>query len=404
MTLRSLRTLPLALAALVWAAGAVLLMANLLLPALGQGSMKLAPALAGVTAPEKAVPTWDGVLHGTYQATYARLVGTRMPLYPTAVRLRNQVQYSLFGASGVPRLIVGRGPSLFEDAYATEYCARNLATWHRDADGWAAQIRQIQDAMERRGKAFLYELTPSKVSQYPDILPAGYTCPASPADRTGLVPAWLGTLRANGVHVVDTTAVLTAAHGAYPFRLYSPGGAHWNAVGAALAMQAVTAELNRLVPGGGFVPFTFQWHMIRHAYGLDVDVARLMNLLWPFPARAVPAVDLQPGPAPEPCPDTKVVLVGGSFGHALLENLLATTCNPPAVEYEYWRVFRLFWSKQGPVLTNGVDPAQRARDILAADVLVYEENEQVLPHPPQGQALWEFLVAGPAAASSSPAP
>ena len=79
MTLRSLRTLPLALAALVWAAGAVLLMANLLLPALGQGSMKLAPALAGVTAPEKAVLTWDGVLHGTYQATYARLVGTRMP-------------------------------------------------------------------------------------------------------------------------------------------------------------------------------------------------------------------------------------------------------------------------------------------------------------------------------------
>ncbi len=395
MLLRFLRAAPLTLAALVWAAGTVLLMANLLLPALGQGSMKLAPALAGVTTTEQAVPSWDGLLHGTFQAAYARLVGTRMPLYPAAVRLRNQVQYSLFGVSGVPLLVVGRGPTLFEEPYATEYCARNLATWHQAADGWAAQIRQMQDIEERRGKAFLYELTPSKVAQYPDIIPAGYSCPATTADREGVVPAWLATLRAQGVHVVDTTAVITAAHAAYPFRLYPPGGAHWNAVGAALAMQVVMAEMNRLLPGGGFVPFTFSWHMIRHAYGLDVDVGRLMNLLWPFPAGPVPAVDLQPGPAPVPCPDTHVVIVGGSFGHALLEHLLDTTCNPPAVEYEYWHIFRLYWTKAGPIADPTVDPAQRAREIQAADLLIYEENEQVLPHPPQGQALWEFLRSLP---------
>ena len=391
MTLRILRALPLTLAALIWAAGALLLMLNLLLPALGQGSMKLSPALAGVTVPEKAVPTWNGVLHGEYQAAYARLIGTRLPLYPFAVRLRNQVQYTLFGASGVPQLVVGNGPSLFEDAYAVEYCGRNLAARRDAAEAWAAQIREMQDIEERRGKAFLYELTPSKVSQYPDILPAGYTCPATQADRDGVVPAWLATLHAHGVHAVDTAAVLTAAHGAYPFRLYPPGGAHWNSVGAALAMQAVTAELGRLVPAGGFAPFTFQWHMIRHAYGLDIDVARLMNLLWPFPAGPVPAVDLRPGPAPSPCPNTQVVIVGGSFSHALLEHLLDTTCNPPAIEYEYWRTYRLYWTKLGPNLTAGVDEAQRARDILAADVLVYEENEQVMPHPPQGQALYEFL-------------
>lgn len=383
--------MPLALAALVWAAGALLLMANLLLPALGQRSMKLSPALVGVTVPKKAVLTWEGVLHGSYQATYAGQIGTRMPLYPTAVRLRNQIQYSLFGAAGVPQLIVGRGSNLFENAYAVEYCGRRLATWRQAAESWAAQIREMQDVEERRGKAFLYELTPSKVAQYPDILPAGYTCPASAADRAGVVPAWLAMLRAHGVHVADTTSVVATAHAAYPFPLYPPGGIHWNAVGAAVAMQAVIAELNRLVPGGGFVPFTFQWHMIPRAFGVDVDVAQLMNLLWAFPPGPVPAVDLQSGPAPEPCPNTRVVIVGGSFGHALLEDLLATTCNPPAVEYEYWRAFRLSGSKLGLVVTPGVDEAQRARDILAADVLVYEENEQVSPHPPQGQALWEFL-------------
>ncbi len=50
-----------------------------------------------------------------------------------------------------------------------------------------------------------------------------------------------------------------------------------------------------------------------------------------------------------------------------------------------------------------MDEAQRAADILAADVLIYEENEQVLPHPPQGEALYEFLK-NDVAQSSSPSP
>lgn len=403
MISRILRMLPLSLGAAVWIACTVLLVVNLLLPALGQGRMKLSPPLAGVTNPEEAHLSWAALLDGSFQSAYAHMVGSEMPLYASAVRLRNQVQYSLFGESAVPELLVGRGPSLFETPYSVEYCSRNLATWHAQSDAWAAQIRQMQDIEERRGHAFLYVLTPSKVSQYPDILPRSYTCPSTAADRAGIIPAWLATLRAEGVHVADTTAVMTAAHGAYPFKLFPMGGAHWNAVGSALSIQAVMAELRRLVPHGGFLPYSFTWHMIRHPFGLDIDLSNLLNLIWHFPTAPVPVIDLQPAPPPTPCPDTKVVIVGGSFSHAILETLQKATCNPPAIEYEYWRTYTLYWTKPGPVLKYGVDEAQRSRDILAADVLIYEENEQVLPHPPQGEALYEFLK-NDVAQSSSPSP
>ena len=398
MISRILRALPLGLGAAVWVACTVLLVVNLLLPALGQGRMKLSPPLMGVTNPEAAHLSWDALLDGSFQSAYAHLVGSQMPLYASAVRLRNQVQYSLFGESAVPDLLVGRGPSLFETPYSVEYCARDLATWHVRSDAWAAQIRQMQDIVERRGRAFLYVLTPSKVSQYPEILPKGYTCPATQADRAGVVPAWLATLRADGVHVADTTAAMAAAHRAYPFKLYPMGGAHWNAVGSALSVQVVMAELRRLVPDGGFLPYGFTWHMVRRPVGLDIDLSNLMNLIWHFPTAPVPAIDLQPAPPPAPCPGTKVVIVGGSFSHAILETLLDATCNPPAIEYEYWRTYTLYWTKPGPVLRYGVDAAARSRDILAADVLIYEENEQVLPHPPQGEALYEFLKSEAAAA------
>ena len=356
--------------------------------------MKLSPPLSGVTIVAKPKFSWGNLLHGTYQSVFARDLGNQMPLYADAVRLRNQVQFSLFGDSfDAAYLVVGHGPSLFETPYADEYCSRDLATWHARSDDWARKILEMQTLEEHRGKTFLYLLTPSKVAQYPDIVPSGYNCPSSAADRAGLVPAWLATLRAEGVHVADTTAVMTAAHGVYPFRMFPMGGAHWNAVGSALSMQALMADLHRLLPNGGFTPFTFAWHMVRRPqpHSLDVDLSELLNLIWRFPTAPVPAVEIHPEPPPSSCPDTKVAVVGGSFGHAVLEYLAKATCNPLAVEYEYWRAYTLRWSDHGIDVGVGVNEAERATTILGADVLIYEENEQVLPHPPQGEALWEFL-------------
>jgi alginate O-acetyltransferase complex protein AlgJ len=382
---------PLLIGAMAWAAATALLLVNLALPMLHHGPMKLSPPLTGVTYPEKPRGSWDSLLHGSYQASYARLIGTRMPLYADAVRLRNQVEYSLFGVSAIPALAVGPGPTLFELAYTEEYCARDIAAWRPGAEQWAAHIREMQDIEERRGRVFLYVLTPSKVAQYPGIIPVGYTCPARPADRTGMIPAWLAILKAAGVHVVDTTAVMKKAQGDYPFVMYPRGGSHWNDVGAALSQQAIMRELNRLDPAGGFAPFTFTWHMTPKPTGIDVDIANLMNLIKPFPHDPVPVVDVQPAPPPVPCPETKVTIVGGSFSHAMLEFLRRTTCNPSAVEYEYWHAYTLHWTPKGPELQIGADPAQRQADVLGADVLVYEENEQIMRAPLHGQALWQFL-------------
>ena len=381
---------PLLLGGAVWAAGAALLLINLLLPALHHGTMRLSPPLAGVTLPEKPRGSWESLMHGSYQAIYGRLIGTRMPLYADAVRLRNQLEFSLFGVTPIPGLAVGTGPALFELAYSEEYCSRDIAAWRPGAERWAARIRDMQDMEEHRGKTFLYVLTPSKVAQYPGILPAGYACPSPQSDRIGLVPAWLGILAAAGVHVADTTATMLAAHGAYPFAMFPRGGTHWNGVGAALSEQTAMAALDRLKPDGGFAPFRFTWHLQAQPEGIDVDLARLMNLFRPFPSDPVPAVDVQPAAPPVPCPATRVVIVGGSFSHAMLEELGRATCNPPAVEYEYWRVNAIGWNGKALEL-QALDPGRRAADIMAADVLVYEENEEILRHPQHGEALWQFL-------------
>ncbi len=388
--------IPLGLGAAAMALGAILLAANLLVMATGRSPIKLVPGLTGVTAPDPVPLSLDAMLGGQTEAAYAQAVGRAVPLYPAAVRLRNQVAYSLFGFSPNPTLLVGRDDTVIERAYADEYCARDLARWRPGAAAWAEQIKAMQDEQARRGKAFLYVLTPSKVALYPALLPQGFNCPSKPADRAGLVPEWTAMLRATGVHMVDAVAVLRDADGSYPFQLFPPGGTHWNAVGEALAEQAVLSALARALPGRGLAPLPFTWHMRPHPLRDtdDEDLARLMNLFVPAANGPVPVATPEPATAPASCAPLRIVIIGSSFSHATLRALHALPCPPDATEYEYWHTATLRWDGGGLDKHPGVDPAQRDAAILSADLILFEENEQALSQPSlYGQALSAFLQA-----------
>lgn len=385
---------PTLFAAAVLALSSALLMANFVVHAISHKHriVILPQHLDGVTASTKPVFSLRAVLSGEYQTLFARDVGTHLPLYAGAVRLRNQIDYSLFDVAGTWFLTIGRHKQLIENAYIDEYCSRDVSQFLVGADAWAKKLRQMQDDTERRGKTFLYVLTPSKVAQYPEYLPKGYPCPSSEADRTTLVPTWLKILRHNGVHVADTIGVVSAAHGVYPFALWPRGGTHWNAVGSALATRAVGEGLQALRHDGVFAPFTFTWRMVSRPQPPDNDLALLMNLIWPVDDYAVPAVSIAWGPAS--CRKLNVTVVGGSFMIALAELMGQGPCHPHFVEYEYWQIDRLIWPG-GKITKLPVDDAERARDVMDADVLIYEENEQVLGHSQHGPALYNFLSQQP---------
>jgi alginate O-acetyltransferase complex protein AlgJ len=348
--------------------------------------IKITPGLTGVTLPIDPEPTAARLLDGAWQADYARMIGSRTPLYPFAVRLKDQILYSVFGLSGIPAVLVGRGGSLIEAEYAHEYCSRDRAAFAPLAKDWAPKIRQMQDAYERHGKTFLYVITPSKVAQYPDLLPAGYPCPAPPADREGLLPLWRQALTEAGVHFVDTTQGVAAAHGRYPFPLYPRGGTHWNSVAAALATNAIAAGLHdALVP-----PMDIAWTMKARPVWPDTDLAQLMNLLREGPLDPAPYVALSAPPPPDGCRPVSIAIVGGSFMNRPAEYLALGPCRPHVEEWQYWTVFDINWPP-GIDAKASVDPAARDRKLLTADVILYEENEQLVARSAHGPAFYDFL-------------
>src|SRR5947209_3074788 len=117
-------------------------------------------------------------VRGEDQTNFSRRLGATLPIYAPAVRIRNQIEYSVFGLPNAPSVIFGRDKHLYERAYIDEYCGRSGRTKAEALADWADKIGDIQDYAKSHGKAFVYLITPSKAAIYPDYLPENLICPA----------------------------------------------------------------------------------------------------------------------------------------------------------------------------------------------------------------------------------
>lgn len=349
---------------------------------------------------DQAAPvlSWKNVLDGAYQQLAAERIGMFSPIYEKSVRWKNQAYYSLLGMSATPRVIVGPGHQLVEAIYVREYCSRNAAAFAAVADREARRIRALQDVVEARGQVFVYLLTPSKPAVYPGILPRGYPCAAPPADREAKLPLWRAALRRAGVHVADAAAAVYAARDRYPpVRMFPEGGIHWNRLAAALGAQALIAAVN--AQRKLLTPFTFDVGVSMAPSASDRDLHDILNLMrrdvhYPVPVlayhRAGPL-----GPCAMPAP--RIVEVSGSFSFELDEALAHAPC-PPAISL-WW-----YWDDKHFLFPPGIshplpatDAAERTRDLRAAQIVVLEENESVLPGTGHARHLMDELLPRTAA-------
>ncbi len=132
------------------------------------------------------------------------------------------------------------------------------------------------------------------------------------------------------------------------------------------------------------------WRLSNHPNGTDIDLADLMNLMWPLVHFVVPHVTIT-GPPPAVCRPLRITIVGGSFMMGIGQVLSRLPCPATVVEYEYWTIYHIGFHR-GKATPRDVDPAQRDRDLNDADVIIYEENEQLLGQSQHGPLLYRWLV------------
>jgi len=333
--------------------------------------------LRGVVEPPKPFQwSWQAFANGDNQRAISYEVTQSIPLRRVFVRVNNQIRYKLFGAFGAAGVLRGDDGHLIEKPYLDEYCARDLAKMEAPARLWVSQIKELQDFLEKRGHAFIYLITPSKVAHFPEAFVNRYPCASAQRDRLGKVPVFVAMLKQAGVNVVDAATLTHSMKGKYEFGMFPQGGVHWNQLAVAYAANAVIEEINRQRKTSPIAPLKWNYTVSSNATGEDRDLLDLLNILLPRPEYKVPIVSY----APRQCgPEAKldIAVVGGSFIHVLSETLARSACLQELKGYNY--LFRGL--RGGPnyaVIKSRLTPAEIA-PIADADVVILEENESIFP-------------------------
>ena len=112
--------------------------------------IRSASPLAGVAKPKPAPWTLDAFLSGETQKAVSINLGRASPVFPIAVRAKNQLVYSLFGGSGAPGVVIGRNGQLYEQSISTNFAraaARRILT---RINAWASTLRARSRTRRRR--------------------------------------------------------------------------------------------------------------------------------------------------------------------------------------------------------------------------------------------------------------
>jgi alginate O-acetyltransferase complex protein AlgJ len=330
--------------------------------------------------------SWRGLWSGEYQRQFTAWFGRANPALPIAVRLKSQVYFTLLNQSAIPEVVIGRRLQLFEPYYIAEYCSRDPAAMTASADAWARKLELLQQWYAERGRLFIYLVTPSKAATYPRDIPAGWPCPASLAQREGLMPAWRAALKRRNVNFVDGTAVIAEAKAHYPFPLFPRGGIHWNWVGATLGMQAVVRQIDVTRPLA-LPDFDFVWRPSTPTF-TDADLTDLLNLPFPRLDYPAPVVDLKMT-GTYTCPAPDITEVGGSFLFQINELLARLPC-APRVDFYYY--FKLEHVRYPGGTREPVDEQQRRSLLLdGSSIVLLEENEAEVYRSRHGAMLWDLI-------------
>lgn len=259
---------------------------------------------------EKPALQIDNLLAGNYQPRFEAYLDNRLGFRAWLIRLRNQVDFSLFNQVHTGDVLVGQRGVLYQggptEAYlGRDYLGAEAITAH------AQRVREVQDLLAQRGTQLLYVLAPGKPGYQPEDLPADVQAAGrGPTNYAGFAEA----LPKAGVHVLDAAALFQRwkPRAAYP--LFPRGGTHWSGYSTTLVADTLARAIEAIthldLPDFKTRPGEVTTTELR---GTDEDIAKGLNLVItprPYPM-AYPTVTFEPLTPQQERPNT--LLVGDSF-------------------------------------------------------------------------------------------
>ncbi|MFT4059466.1 MAG: hypothetical protein QM652_07950 [Legionella sp.] len=321
--------------------------------------------------------TLEKLMNNNLQKEYETWFNDHNPLKSIFTKFNNQFYYTLFSKSLMysSNIVIGKKGYLYEKDYIDHYANPNEIPYvQKQFDKWAVELQEVADFFTKRGQKFIYLITPSKATFYPEYIPDSYKkIVTNPRPEYFLK---IEALRKTHIPYIDTSKLMLAhKQKSYGNLLFPRGGTHWTMLGAALAGEKII-ELISQQTQISLPLLSFSYTVNTRPIGVDKDLLQLCKLLLSPKHYNVPAVIFKANKKPLPL---KLAIVGGSFTN-FFRDLFAKANYFSKLDHYYYLIVNHYQiSGQGKKIEIPIsreDPASY-QDILAADVVILEENEAI---------------------------
>lgn len=235
--------------------------------------------------PQDSALRSDTWFTGTYQAAKEgyreRFFGGRN----WSIRLNNQVQYNLYKASEIDKVVIGKDNYLYGADYIEAYRGADFIG-EALIDAKLDRFKRLQDTLSKLGKHLFVIVAPNKADYFAEYLPKEVQ-----KDRTGVKTNYAyykKGFKEKNIHHIDMNQWFLELKSTAEYPLFPQTGIHLTDYGAALFADTLIGYVEQLLQKD--LP-DFTWsnvHLSPIARGADDDAEKALNLMFELPYYELP--------------------------------------------------------------------------------------------------------------------
>lgn len=190
--------------------------------------------------PEFTPSTW---MNEEYQKNYSLAFEQNIGFHPSLVRLRNQINYSVFNFSDIADVVVGCDGYVFLKPYTNAVTGADFVG-SEYIHIQTQKMKTIQTELKKKNIDFFVVLAPGKGSFYSEFIPNKIMKSAKP-DSTNYI-CYKKRFLENEVNCLDLNSYFLSIKNSEKYPLYSTTGVHWTEYSCYVASKEIVAYIEKI--------------------------------------------------------------------------------------------------------------------------------------------------------------
>ena len=241
--------------------------------------VEVGPLFGSIVPTAKDSLTLEAWFDGTYQENRNKYINEQFGFRNTAVRLHNQIAFSLFRKAKANGVIIGKEDYLYEIKYINAFRGAEEVN-QSELDSNLFMLKAIQSKLKEKGVELIVIINPGKASFYPEFIPDEFPI----VSNRSYYSEYQKGLQSQGIQHIDFGKWFREMKGKTPAPLFPKTGIHWSQYGATLAADSLVNYCMRLF---GKDMNEFGWNkndlpLSTTMESVDDDIGLGMNLYSPI--------------------------------------------------------------------------------------------------------------------------